>query len=194
MQLLAMEGGEFVVSLQAIQGGLVLPHDRPDDRSDLPPIGTETGNEKIVFEVSTNAGMPKQALAKVASGGELSRISLAIQLILSDIAAVNSLVFDEVDVGVGGKTAAVIGKMLAKLAQSRQIVCITHLPQVAAFGAQHFLVNKQQDAKAQQVQLTIQPLTQEDKVSEIARMVGGETLTEESIAHARSLILDSVST
>ena len=185
MQLLSMEGGEFEVSLQTVQSNL----DLPDDNQELPAIGGEFGYEKIVFQVSTNAGMPKLALTKVASGGELSRISLAIQLILSDIAAVNTLVFDEVDVGVGGKTAAVIGKMLANLARSRQILCITHLPQVASYGAQHFYVNKQQ---GKQVQLTIHALENEDKVSEIARMVGGETQTEESVAHARTLIQNSV--
>jgi DNA repair protein RecN (Recombination protein N) len=185
MQLLAMEGGVFEVSMQAVQSNL----SSPDNALELPPIGSESGYEKIIFKVSTNAGMPKSALTKVASGGELSRISLAIQLILSDIAAVNTLVFDEVDVGVGGKTAAVIGKMLAKLARSRQILCITHLPQVASYGAQHFYVDKQQ---GKQVQLTIHALANEDKVAEIARMVGGERQTEESIAHARTLIQNSV--
>ena len=150
MQNLAMQGGQFELNLSKTENGLNLP----SELDTLPPIGRETGYEKIVFEVSTNAGMPKQALAKIASGGELSRISLAIQMILSEVAAVNTLVFDEVDVGVGGKTAAVIGKMLAKLGESQQILCITHLPQVAAFGTRHFLAEKRQDEK---VQLSIRP-------------------------------------
>jgi len=184
MQTLAMEGGEFEVVLQSVAPAL----NHSGNESRLAGIGRETGNEKISFEVSTNTGMPSLALARVASGGELSRISLAIQLILSDLATVNSLVFDEVDVGVGGKTAAIIGKMLAQLAKKRQILCITHLPQVAAFGSQHYRVNKYQ---GEQVQLNIKALDESGKITEIARMVGGENVTEESLAHARSLIVDS---
>jgi len=184
MQSLAMEGGQFDIVLQAAPAVLSLS----DCATELSSVGRETGRETISFEVSTNTGMPGLALSKVASGGELSRISLAIQLILSDLATVNSLVFDEVDVGVGGKTAAIIGKMLAQLAQSRQILCITHLPQVAAFGSAHYHVNKQQ---GKQVQLSIEALDETGKITEIARMVGGENVTDESLAHARSLIADS---
>lgn len=180
MQTLAMEGGIFDISLQAVNATV-----NTNNLGDFPGIGNQTGMENISFDVSTNAGMPKLKLAKVASGGELSRISLAMQLILSDIATVNTLVFDEVDVGVGGKTAAIIGKMLAQLADTKQIICITHLPQVASFGTDHFVVSKHQGEK---VQLSITALNEDEKIAEIARMVGGETLTKESIAHARTLI------
>ncbi len=184
MQTLAMEGGKFEVVLQPVISVL----NPGGNESRHTEIGRETGNEQISFEVSTNPGMPRLALARVASGGELSRISLAMQLILSDLATVNSLVFDEVDVGVGGKTAAIIGKMLAQLAGKRQIICITHLPQVAAFGSQHYRVSKQQ---GEQVQLNIEALDESGKITEIARMVGGEIVTDESLAHARSLLAGS---
>lgn len=190
MQSLAMEGGAFTIKLEAVDSmpcpeGL---HDR------FASVGRDFGNEKVRFEVSTNAGMPEQALSKVASGGELSRISLAIQLILSDLASVETLVFDEVDVGVGGKTAAVIGRMLAQLASSRQIICITHLPQVAAFGSSHFHVNKSHlnKQRKKQVTLSIDELDDKGKINEIARMVGGESITEESLAHAQKLIGSSI--
>lgn len=181
MQSLAMEGGAFMIELEAVD---TLPC--PEGLNDrFPSIGRNSGYEKVKFEVSTNAGMPAQALSKIASGGELSRISLAMQLILSDLASVETLVFDEVDVGVGGKTAAVIGRMLAQLANSRQTICITHLPQVAAFGSSHFHVNKRQ---GKQVALSIDELDDQGKIDEIARMVGGESITEESLAHAQKLI------
>lgn len=185
MQSLAMQGGQFDIVLQAAPSGISLS----DCATELSGVGRETGRENVSFEVSTNTGMPGLPLSRVASGGELSRISLAIQLILSDLASVNSLVFDEVDVGVGGKTAAIIGKMLAQLAQSRQILCITHLPQVAAHGSRHYRVNKQQ---GKQVQLSIETLDEAGKIAEIARMVGGEKLSDESLAHARSLIREAL--
>lgn len=205
MQSLAMEGGSFIIKLEAVE-----PMPCPEGLNDsFPAIGRDFGNEKVRFEVSTNAGMPAQALSKVASGGELSRISLAIQLILSDLASVETLVFDEVDVGVGGKTAAVIGRMLAQLANSRQIICITHLPQVAAFGSSHFHVNKSHVTKShvnkshansneankhqsRQVALNIDELDAKGRIDEIARMVGGESITEESLAHAQNLLGSSV--
>lgn len=184
MQSLAMEGGEFKVVLSPVTPGL----DMPDDVNLLDGIGRETGLEKISYEVSTNTGMPSLPLGRIASGGELSRISLAMQLNLADPTTANALVFDEVDVGVGGKTAAVIGKMLAQLASDRQILCITHLPQVASYGTRHFRVNKQQN---DQVLLDIIALDEAGRVNEIARMVGGENTSDESLAHARSLIEDS---
>lgn len=181
MQKLAMEGGTFSVALKPEAGNLAVE----GLEQQLAGIGLDTGNESVVFEVSTNAGMPSLPLARVASGGELSRISLAIQLILADPNNAKTLVFDEVDVGVGGKTAAVIGKMLSQLAESRQILCITHLPQVAAFGNRHFQVEKRQ---GDQVDLTVRPLDEAGRIQEIARMVGGEHASEESLAHAQSLL------
>lgn len=171
MQSLAMEGGFFQISLT----------------SDPDTPGGRTGRETISFEVSTNRGMPAQAIGKIASGGELSRISLAIQVVVSDLATVPTLVFDEVDVGVGGKTAATVGTLLRQLAASHQIICITHLPQVAAQGQQHLNVSKGA-ADSQSVSAEVIPLGEAARVEEIARMVGGEHVTEESLAHAKSLI------
>ncbi len=186
MQTLAMEGGEFYIELTKTEQPF-----KPLQDIELGGIGSQTGLERVAFEVSTNLGMPKMPLAKVASGGELSRISLALQLILSDLATVNTLIFDEVDVGVGGKTAAIIGKMLAQLAKNRQILCITHLPQVAAHGTQHFRVNKQTAQAQNSVHFSLAALSSEEKIAEIGRMVGGESLTDESLAHARTLIENS---
>jgi len=190
MQILAMQGGRFNIGLTPVAA---LPP--PSGYSgEFPFVGRDSGNEKISFEVSTNPGTPAQALSKVASGGELSRISLAIQLILSSLASVETLVFDEVDVGVGGKTAAVIGRMLAELGDSRQILCITHLPQVAVFGRHHYHVNKQQSGNKsdKHTDLFISELSEADRVEEIARMVGGENISDESLAHAASLLKEAL--
>lgn len=189
MQILAMQGGGFYIKLLPVDA---LPA-APGYSGEFPFVGRDSGNEKVSFEVRTNPGMPAQALSRIASGGELSRISLAIQLILSNLASVETLVFDEVDVGVGGKTAAVIGRMLAELGNSRQILCITHLPQVAAFGRHHYHVNKKQlqSESTEQTDLQISELKQTARVQEIARMVGGETISDESRAHASSLLKEA---
>lgn len=144
------------------------------------------GNEDIDFLISTNPGAPPQPLGKIASGGELSRISLAIQVVTASTGTVPSMVFDEVDVGIGGAVAEVVGKLLRDLAGKSQVLCVTHLPQVAAQGHQHLQVSKSADKKS--VETTLTPLESEGKVEEIARMMGGVKITEQTLAHAREML------
>ncbi|SDR68397.1 DNA replication and repair protein RecN [Halopseudomonas litoralis] len=141
------------------------------------------GLENVEFLVSANPGQPAKPLAKVASGGELSRISLGIQVITAQTSRVPTLVFDEVDVGIGGPTAEIVGKLLRQLGERGQVLTVTHLPQVAAQGHQHLFVRK--DQKRDSTRTCIDRLDQEGRVHEVARMLGGVDLTEESLAHAR---------
>jgi DNA repair protein RecN (Recombination protein N) len=126
-----------------------------------------------------------QPLSKVASGGELSRISLAIQVILANKAQVPTLIFDEVDVGIGGETANVVGDRLKQLGKSRQVLCITHLSQVAATGDHHLSVSKQ---GGKQLLVQVSKLEQEQRIEEIARMTAGEKITKQSLAHAEEML------
>jgi DNA repair protein RecN (Recombination protein N) len=144
------------------------------------------GGEEVEFLISTNPGAPTQALGKIASGGELSRISLAIQVVTASSGTVPSMVFDEVDVGIGGAVAEVVGKLLRTLAERAQVLCVTHLPQVAAQGHQHLQVAKTIDGKS--VQTTLQLLEGDEKVQEIARMLGGVKITAQTLAHAREML------
>jgi DNA repair protein RecN (Recombination protein N) len=126
-------------------------------------------------------------LAKVASGGELSRISLAIQVVTAQTSAIPTLVFDEVDVGIGGATGDIVGKLLRQLGDKGQVLCVTHLAQVASKGHQHLQVQK--SIKGNKAQSTLVALEGEERIQEIARMMSGEKLTESSIAHARDLMV-----
>ena len=144
------------------------------------------GHEDISFLVSTNPGQEPQPLAKIASGGELSRISLAIQVITAKTSAIPTLVFDEVDVGIGGATAEVVGNLLQELGERGQVLCVTHQPQVAAKGRQHLFVSK--TAGKQTVSTRLQQLQASDKIEEIARMLGGIAITDQSRAHAREML------
>jgi len=144
------------------------------------------GLEQIEFYVSTNPGQPLQAMNKIVSGGELSRISLAIQVILAEKADIPTLFFDEVDVGVGGAIAEMIGKTLRELGSKAQIICVTHLPQVAAQGHQHFSVKKQQTQNSTRTEFTA--LNKKQRVVEIARMLGGLEMTNQTVAHAREML------
>lgn len=148
---------------------------------------TAYGLEKIEFLVSANPGMPLQPLSKIASGGELSRISLAIQLIATEKTQLPILIFDEVDVGIGGATAEIVGQLLKKLAQHTQVICITHLPQVAAQGTHHITVQKSQSKNATLTQIKL--LNSEERILEIARMLGGLKITDQTLAHARELCM-----
>ncbi len=144
------------------------------------------GCEDVVFLISTNPGAAPQPLGKIASGGELSRISLAIQVVTASAGTVPSMVFDEVDVGIGGAVAEVVGKLLRDLAARAQVLCVTHLPQVAAQGHQHLQVSKTADKKT--VETSLRALDEEGKVAEIARMLGGVKITEQTLAHAREML------
>ncbi|MDC5703467.1 DNA repair protein RecN [Vibrio europaeus] len=147
------------------------------------PLGMDT----VCFVVSTNPGQPMQPIAKVASGGELSRISLAIQVITAQKVDTPSLIFDEVDVGISGPTAAVVGKMLRKLGESTQVLCVTHLPQVAGCGHQQLFVAKQ--TKAGKTETQMHCLDNEQRVSELARLLGGSEITDSTLANAKELLI-----
>ncbi len=144
------------------------------------------GSEDIELLISTNPGTAPQALGKIASGGELSRISLAIQVVTASAGTVPSMVFDEVDVGIGGAVAEVVGTLLRDLAARAQVLCVTHLPQVAAQGHQHLQVSKTADKKS--VETRLSALDEEGKVEEIARMLGGVKITKQTLAHAREML------
>lgn len=144
------------------------------------------GKESVQFGISANPGHPPQPLSKVASGGELSRISLALELIISQYLATPALIFDEVDVGISGKTGAIVGKALHTLGRSAQVFCVTHLPQVAAQGDHHIHVMKSHSAN--ETSTTITTLTSTARIEEIARMLGGIEITEQARAHAHALL------
>jgi DNA repair protein RecN (Recombination protein N) len=169
MHELSMEKAKFSIDIQR-------------DEKNASPLGID----QVTFLVSTNPGQPMQPIAKVASGGELSRISLAIQVITAQKVDTPSLIFDEVDVGISGPTAAVVGKMLRTLGESTQVLCVTHLPQVAGCGHQQLFVAKQ--TKAGKTETQMHKLDQEQRVSELARLLGGSQITESTMANARELL------
>ena len=144
------------------------------------------GLEDVEFLISTNPGQAPRPLAKIASGGELSRISLAIQVITAQTSATPTLVFDEVDVGIGGATGDVVGQLLRQLGERGQVICVTHLAQVASKGHQHLQVVKTASKKS--AESTLVELVGESKVEEIARMLGGLKITDQSLAHAREML------
>ncbi len=168
MQTLAMQGGSFAVALLPLDGG------------------NAYGLESIEFQVAANPGVPPRSIAKVASGGELSRISLAIQVATSQVASVPTLIFDEVDSGIGGRVAEIVGHLLKKLGKDYQVLCVTHLPQVAAAADHQWQVSK---AVENGVTLShIAVLDGERRVEEIARMLGGVTITETTRKHAAEML------
>ncbi len=155
---------------------------------DITPLDTMQahGLDKIEYRVSTNPGLQPDLLTKIASGGELSRISLAIQMIAAQQGATPTLFFDEVDVGIGGATAAIVGRHLRELGTRLQVFCVTHQPQVAASAHQHFLVKKYVDQE--QTFSQIVALDAALKIEELARMLGGLTITQQTRSHAQELI------
>lgn len=167
MQDLSMSGGRFEIALN-------------------PCEPTSTGIEQVEFMVAGHAGVQVRPLAKVASGGELARISLAISVITSCATATPTLIFDEVDSGIGGAVAEVVGRLLKRLGQDRQVLCVTHLPQVASQGNQHFEVSKTQINGKTISHITA--LESKERVEEIARMLGGVEITATTRKHARELL------
>ena len=147
---------------------------------------TESGIDRVAFMIAPNPGEELKPLASIASGGELSRVVLALKAILAESDAVETIVFDEVDAGIGGGTAEVVGRKLSDLARHHQIICITHLPQIAKFGEHHFSISKHVDDG--RTKTAIQPLSREDRTKEIARMLGGEKITQTTLDHARELL------
>ena len=173
LQTLAMQGGSFAVAL--------LPLAQVDGIS-----GSTYGLETVEFQVAANPGVPVRSLAKVASGGELSRISLAIQVATTRIASVPTLIFDEVDSGIGGRVAEIVGQLLKRLGKDYQVLCVTHLPQVAATADHQWQVSK---AVEEGVTLShINVLKGEQRVEEIARMLGGVKITETTRKHAAEML------
>ncbi len=171
MQKLAMQGGVFEVVLSSLEEC------------------ASYGLEQVEFRVAGHAGSPPRALSKVASGGELSRISLAIETVTLEIAQVPTLIFDEVDVGIGGGVAEIVGRMLKSLGSRHQVMCVTHLPQVAASAARHLRVSKQVgDGGAAS---TVELLGDKGRVEEIARMLGGVKITDTTRKHAAELLANA---
>ena len=168
MQVLGMQGGRFEVALQRLA--------EPQAH----------GWEQVEFLVAGHAGTTPRPVGKVASGGELSRIALAISVITSRLGRAPTLIFDEVDAGVGGTVAHTVGQLLRQLGQDRQVLAVTHLPQVAACADQHLLVSKQR--VGHQTISAVQPIAHEARVSELARMLGGSDNSAVSLAHARELL------
>ena len=169
---LGMPGGRFAIVLERLE--------QP----------TPAGLEAVEFQVSANPGQPLRPLAKVASGGELSRISLAIQVIAAHAARIPTLIFDEVDTGIGGGVAEVVGRQLRALGGGRQVLCVTHLPQVAAQAHQQLKAEKQTDGATIHTQVVL--LKPGERVTEIARMLGGLELTANTLAHAREMVESAV--
>ena len=153
---------------------------------------TENGINRVEFQVSANPGQPLNPLSKVASGGELSRISLVIQVATIMCGQVPTLIFDEVDVGIGGSVAEKVGQLLRQLGEARQVLCVTHLPQVASQGHQHLQISKQTNGSETHIRLT--QLDEKMRVEEIARMLGGVKITGKTLDHAREMIALSTST
>lgn len=153
---------------------------RTDDRRDA------SGRDDVEFLVSTNPGQPPDALSKVASGGELSRIGLALAVVAADASPVPCLIFDEVDSGIGGAVAEVVGRRLQEIASHCQVLCVTHLPQVASQGNHHFRIAKLTDGKSTRTQ--IRQLDQDQRIEELSRMLGGVEITAATRAHAAEMI------
>jgi len=168
LQFLGMQHGKFFVKLE--------PLDKP----------SVSGQERIEFQVSTNPGQAMGSLIKIASGGELSRISLAIQVITANTGRIPCLIFDEVDVGIGGGTAEVVGRLLQNLSHNRQVLCITHQAQVASLAKQHLLVSKTSDKNSTSSSVVLMNKTQ--RTNEIARMIGGIDITAQTRSHAKEML------
>jgi DNA repair protein RecN (Recombination protein N) len=167
---LGMPHGELRVELEA----------KPEERAD------GTGLERVELQVRLNPGQPFGPLSRMASGGELSRLSLAIEVARSGASPKSSFVFDEVDAGIGGRVAEIVGRKLAALAGTRQVLCVTHLPQVASQGQRHYRVVKLTDGKTSRT--NVRRLTSEERVEELSRMLGGVEITERTRAHAAEMI------
>ena len=182
LSTLKMAKTKFSAALQPIPA---------DERTDLrltvdDRMITETGIDRATFLIAPNVGETLKALTSIASGGELSRVILALKALLAKNDSVETVVFDEVDSGIGGGVAEAVGKKLATLAKHHQVICITHLPQIAKFGKQHFRISKR--VSSGRTRTSIQLLNDKDRFKEIARMLGGEKITQKTLAHARELL------
>jgi DNA repair protein RecN (Recombination protein N) len=147
----------------------------------------ETGLDRVEFLISPNPGEDLKPLARIASGGEASRLMLALKTILSQVDHTPTLIFDEVDTGVGGRSGQVVGEKLRNLGRTHQVICITHLPQVAALGAEHLRIEKQ--VVDNRTRTVVLPLRGQARVEEIAAMLGGTPVTERAREAARELLM-----
>jgi len=170
LQALSMEGAELLIQLS--------PNPNGEYRS--------AGLEEIEFLLASNPGQPHKMLAKIASGGELSRISLAIQVVAAGHSNIPTLVFDEVDVGIGGSTADVVGTLLKQLGNRGQVISVTHQPQVAAHAHHHYLASKISEGNS--TESLMSPLNNQQRIDELARMLGGATVTQQTLSHASELL------
>jgi len=168
MQGLGMKGGQFLVQIEASAQAL------------------QSGMDEVVFLVAGHAGSTPRPIGKVASGGELSRIALAIAVTTSQLGSAQTLIFDEVDAGVGGAVAQTVGQLMRRLGQDRQVLAVTHLPQVAACANQHLVVSKHTVDGA--TVSRVQDVQGAQRVQELARMLGGERILDSTLAHARDML------
>jgi DNA repair protein RecN (Recombination protein N) len=168
MQSLAMGGAQFEIALRPVEDGAA------------------SGLESVEFLVTANASQPLRPMARVASGGELSRIGLAIQVITSRNAATPTLIFDEVDVGIGGRVAEIVGRLLRQLGEDRQVLCVTHLPQVAAQANWQWSIAK--ETRDGETLSRVTPLDDPARIEEIARMLGGVNITDTTRSHAAEML------
>lgn len=182
LEELGMQGTQFdaVLTSVSVNAGVAVTND------DDPCLAGEFGLEDIEFLISPNPGEPLKPLAKIASGGEMSRIMLGLKTVLAKVDAIPLLVFDEIDVGIGGDIASFVGKKLKGLAQNHQVVCITHLQQIASFADRHFQVRKGE--RGGRMVTEVAELTQEERIAEIARMIAGEEITDLTMEHARQFL------
>ena len=177
LEQLAMEKTRFDVAFT--------PAD-PEEAASDPALWTEHGLERAEFLLSPNPGEELRPLARIASGGELSRLMLALKSVVGEDAPGLTLVFDEVDAGIGGRVAEVVGRKLKAIAARRQVLCVTHLPQIAGFADQHLAVRKRTE-RGRTVTL-VDGLSHEGRIEEVARMLGGETITAAGREHAREML------
>ena len=170
-------------------GDLGMAKTRFEIRIEPEPKPGATGADRVEFLISPNPGEPLKPMSAIASGGELSRIMLALKAISMDAGGVDSMVFDEIDTGVSGRMAQVVGEKMCRIARSHQVLCVTHLPQIAALGDVHFVVEKRTDGE--RTQTSVHRLDDEGRVRELSRLVGGAEDSESSLSHARHMLSDA---
>ena len=182
LESLKMEKTRFSVLLKKVQAG----RDTDPHLAAGVDLIHENGIDRASFMIAPNVGEALKPLAEIASGGELSRVILALKAILAGTESVETIIFDEVDAGIGGGAAEVVGKKLSALARYHQIICITHLPQIAAFGDHHFKISKQ--IREGRTRTTISAISEKERVQEIARMLGGTEITQTTLKHATEML------
>jgi DNA repair protein RecN (Recombination protein N) len=178
---LAMEKTKFEVAFRALADA---------GNGDDTAAWTARGLDAVEFLLSPNPGEELRPLSRIASGGELSRILLALNAVAAAFASAETLVFDEVDAGIGGRVAEVVGRKLRKVAETHQVLCVTHLPQIASLADRHYVVSKR-EVKGRTV-TDVQPLDGPERIEEVARMLGGATITDTTRRHAREMVKQSL--